>query len=191
MSPAAGPSTALWMIRKRSNHLIGPLARDQVVEMVEKGHLDSEDELCPENGYWFSLHEVAEVRKQLGIKDIFVRRSIAIEGEPTLSEETLTEEQISTGSTEATGIFLRPPSVSPSGLSQAQVQQLQSQPALTGVELSEKFQRPPSAIVGMSGSDKSAESGPLERSKIWLVLLLLGLVLAAGAAVKVLHLIRA
>jgi hypothetical protein len=76
-------------------------------------------------------------------------------------------------------------------LTQAQVQQLQAQPALSAAELTEKFQRPPRAIIGTSGSaDQQGASGPLERSKVWVLLVLIGLALAAWAALKVLRLIR-
>ncbi len=46
-----------WLIRTKSNHILGPVSRDKVLELVRNGSIRPEDELCSGNGYWFYLRE--------------------------------------------------------------------------------------------------------------------------------------
>lgn len=58
-----------WLVRKATvNRLEGPFTRERVCELIEQHQLGMQDEVCPANGYWFYLHEVDEVLKQLGVQ---------------------------------------------------------------------------------------------------------------------------
>lgn len=45
------------MIRTRTNHLLGPIHKDKLLELIENGSVTSDDEICSGNGYWFYLRE--------------------------------------------------------------------------------------------------------------------------------------
>jgi hypothetical protein len=46
-----------WLIRTKTNFILGPVSRDKLLELIETGSLTEEDELCSGNGYWFYLRE--------------------------------------------------------------------------------------------------------------------------------------
>lgn len=62
----------LWLIFKDNAHIFGPYPTSVVREMILSGNLVQNVELCPENGYWFSLHEAKEVRTHFGIDAVFL-----------------------------------------------------------------------------------------------------------------------
>lgn len=74
-----------WLVRKNARlaplrpgevrgpsqvRVLGPFGREQIRLMIENGSLDADDEVCPENSFWFALHESAEVKRFLGIEKI-------------------------------------------------------------------------------------------------------------------------
>jgi hypothetical protein len=85
-----------WLLRKRSDYqsssggnesitpvrVVGPLGLDEVKKLVQAGELEADDELCAENGYWFALHEISEVKKHLGLERIVFKNSL-VEDEVT------------------------------------------------------------------------------------------------------------
>jgi hypothetical protein len=46
-----------WLIRTKSNHILGPVSKDKVLELYSNGSIKGDDELCSGNGYWFYLRE--------------------------------------------------------------------------------------------------------------------------------------
>ncbi|WP_412471705.1 hypothetical protein [Halobacteriovorax sp. RT-1-4] len=46
-----------WLIRTKSNKILGPLSKQKVIEFVQDGTLTEEDEICSGNGYWFWIKE--------------------------------------------------------------------------------------------------------------------------------------
>lgn len=74
-----------WLVRRAGNPILigGPYLTDQVREMLTSGSLDSDDELCVENSYWFTVHEKEEVLRLLG-----VTRSSASEQKGLREDET-------------------------------------------------------------------------------------------------------
>lgn len=46
-----------WLIRTRQNQVLGPVSREKIIELVEKGTIDPNDEICSGNGYWFYVKE--------------------------------------------------------------------------------------------------------------------------------------
>jgi hypothetical protein len=46
-----------WLIRTKSNHILGPVSKEKVVELYENGSIKPDDEICSGNGYWFFIRE--------------------------------------------------------------------------------------------------------------------------------------
>ena len=55
-----------WLIRTHQNQILGPISKKRVIELIRKGNLISEDEICSGNGFWFQVKE-----KELLEKSIF------------------------------------------------------------------------------------------------------------------------
>ncbi len=54
-----------WLIRTKSNYILGPVAKEKVLELLEQGTINDDDEICKGNGYWFYLREKDLVSKYL------------------------------------------------------------------------------------------------------------------------------
>jgi hypothetical protein len=54
-----------WLIRTKSNHILGPVSKDKVVELYQNGSIKADDEICSGNGYWFFIRESDLVDKYL------------------------------------------------------------------------------------------------------------------------------
>ncbi|MBY0517413.1 MAG: hypothetical protein K2P81_10915 [Bacteriovoracaceae bacterium] len=50
-----------WLIRTKSNHILGPVSKEKVLELYHNGSIRPEDEICSGNGYWFFLREKDQV----------------------------------------------------------------------------------------------------------------------------------
>jgi hypothetical protein len=46
-----------WLIRTKSNHILGPVSKDKVLELHSNGSIKPDDEICSGNGYWFYIRE--------------------------------------------------------------------------------------------------------------------------------------
>lgn len=46
-----------WLIRTKSNHILGPVSKDKVIELYHNGSIKPDDEVCSGNGYWFFIRE--------------------------------------------------------------------------------------------------------------------------------------
>jgi len=46
-----------WLIRTHQNQILGPISKERVIELIRKGNLISEDEVCSGNGFWFQIKE--------------------------------------------------------------------------------------------------------------------------------------
>lgn len=46
-----------WLIRTKSNHILGPVSKEKVVELYQNGSIKPDDEVCSGNGYWFYVRE--------------------------------------------------------------------------------------------------------------------------------------
>lgn len=46
-----------WLIRTKNNQILGPATKQKVIELIQKGSLTGEDEICCGNGYWFWIKE--------------------------------------------------------------------------------------------------------------------------------------
>lgn len=54
-----------WLIRTSQNQILGPVAKQKLLEFIQKGALGLTDEVASGNGYWFSLKEKDLVEKYL------------------------------------------------------------------------------------------------------------------------------
>lgn len=54
-----------WLIRTRSNHILGPVSKEKVLELLRNGSIKADDEVCSGNGYWFFIRETELVNRFL------------------------------------------------------------------------------------------------------------------------------
>ncbi len=54
-----------WLIRTKNNHILGPVSKEKIAELIENGSLKDEDEICSSNGYWIFIRETELVQKYL------------------------------------------------------------------------------------------------------------------------------
>jgi hypothetical protein len=54
-----------WLIRTKNNHILGPVTKNKVKELIEKGSIKGEDEVCNGNGYWFYIREKELINKYI------------------------------------------------------------------------------------------------------------------------------
>jgi hypothetical protein len=90
-----------WLIRTRSNHILGPITKDKVLELYHNGSIKSEDEICSGNGFWFFIREEEMVRKYLlgneiqtfnpisEAKDVLTSNTVSSEPELSQDDNTL------------------------------------------------------------------------------------------------------
>ncbi len=54
-----------WLIRTKSNHILGPVSKEKVLELFKNNSIKADDELCTGNGYWFFVRESELVERYL------------------------------------------------------------------------------------------------------------------------------
>ena len=54
-----------WLIRTHQNQILGPISKERVIELIRKGNLIGEDEICSGNGFWFQVREKELVEKHI------------------------------------------------------------------------------------------------------------------------------
>ena len=54
-----------WLIRTKSNHILGPISKEKVLELYHNGSIKADDEVCSGNGFWFFIREDDLVNKYL------------------------------------------------------------------------------------------------------------------------------
>lgn len=54
-----------WLIRTKSNHILGPVSKEKVLELYQNGSIKPDDEICSGNGYWFFIRESELVDRYL------------------------------------------------------------------------------------------------------------------------------
>jgi hypothetical protein len=54
-----------WLIRTKSNHILGPVSKEKVLELYHNGSIRQEDEICSGNGYWFYVREKDQLERYL------------------------------------------------------------------------------------------------------------------------------
>ncbi len=46
-----------WLIRTKSNHILGPISKEKALELLQNGSIKPDDEVCSGNGFWFFIRE--------------------------------------------------------------------------------------------------------------------------------------
>jgi|GEM_PF-6654494 len=54
-----------WLIRTKSNHILGPISKEKLIELIKNNSILPDDEICSGNGYWFFLRESELVEKYI------------------------------------------------------------------------------------------------------------------------------
>ncbi|EQC45435.1 hypothetical protein [Bacteriovorax sp. Seq25_V] len=48
---------SIWLIRTKQNKILGPVSKNKIQELLAKGALTPDDEICSGNGFWFWVKE--------------------------------------------------------------------------------------------------------------------------------------
>ncbi len=59
-----------WLIRTKSNHILGPVSKAKIIELYKSNSVKPDDELCSGNGYWFFVKEKSLIEKYLLAENI-------------------------------------------------------------------------------------------------------------------------
>ena len=54
-----------WLIRTFQQQILGPVSKQKLIELIQKGSVTSTDEITSGNGYWFTLKEKDLVEKYI------------------------------------------------------------------------------------------------------------------------------
>lgn len=54
-----------WLIRTKSNHILGPISKVKTCELYKNGSIKPDDEICSGNGYWFFVKESDLIQRYL------------------------------------------------------------------------------------------------------------------------------
>jgi hypothetical protein len=75
-----------WLIRTKNNHILGPVSKDKVKDLIAKGSIKGDDEICSGNGYWLYIRETELVSKYV-LGDIVQSFNPVQEAQTVLSEK--------------------------------------------------------------------------------------------------------
>ncbi|HXH30407.1 MAG TPA: hypothetical protein VNJ01_06320 [Bacteriovoracaceae bacterium] len=59
-----------WLLRTKSNHILGPISKDKAIELYKNGSIKPDDEICSGNGFWFFIREDDMVSRFLTGKEV-------------------------------------------------------------------------------------------------------------------------
>jgi len=51
-----------WLIRTFDHIIVGPISKEHLKNLIQKGELAPEDEICPGNGFWVYLNDADEIK---------------------------------------------------------------------------------------------------------------------------------
>ena len=52
-----------WLIRTKNNHILGPVSKEKIQQLVSSGSIKGDDEVCSGNGYWLYIREQELISK--------------------------------------------------------------------------------------------------------------------------------
>lgn len=52
----------LWLIRNQNGSILGPMTFANLMTELTSGTIPIDSELCPENSYWFTFHDLDDMR---------------------------------------------------------------------------------------------------------------------------------
>lgn len=59
-----------WLIRTKNNHILGPVSKEKIKELLDNGSIKGDDEICCANGYWIYIREDDLVEKYIYSENI-------------------------------------------------------------------------------------------------------------------------
>lgn len=176
------------MVRKAGSDIavLGPYYTDQVRMMVEQGMLDADDEICPENSYWFAVREVAEVKKQLGLENVPLRR----EQDDELTQPDLEATTDPAFDVQNTGMIKINRQAPQAAVRSTTTPKTITTPPMSAAELATRFERVnTSQFLGYGGGSRPQVMG-IEKGRFWSLLFFICVTLAALGVVWVLKSLR-
>lgn len=54
-----------WLIRTKNNHILGPVSKQKIKELIDTGSIKGDDEVCSGNGYWIYIREAELLDKYI------------------------------------------------------------------------------------------------------------------------------
>lgn len=90
-----------WLIRTKSNHILGPITKEKLIELFNNESLKPDDEICSGNGFWFFIREEEMVNRYLlgdekqtfnpisEAKNVLTTDTVQVEQELSQDENTL------------------------------------------------------------------------------------------------------
>lgn len=54
-----------WLIRTKNNHILGPVSKEKIRELIANGTIKGDDEVCSGNGYWIYVREQDLISKYI------------------------------------------------------------------------------------------------------------------------------
>ncbi len=55
--------TKEWLIRTKNNHILGPVSKEKIKQLVSSGSIKGDDEVCSGNGFWLYIREQELISK--------------------------------------------------------------------------------------------------------------------------------
>lgn len=52
-----------WLIRTKNNHILGPVSKEKIKQLVSSGSIKGDDEVCSGNGFWLYIREQELISK--------------------------------------------------------------------------------------------------------------------------------
>lgn len=85
-----------WLIRTKSNHILGPISKEKVLELYHNNSIKPDDEICSGNGFWFFIREEDMVKRFIlgeevqGFNPISEAKDVLTQGASGKVEEPVT-----------------------------------------------------------------------------------------------------
>jgi len=54
-----------WLIRTKNNHILGPVSKNKIRELISNNSIKGDDEVCSGNGYWIYVREQELIAKYI------------------------------------------------------------------------------------------------------------------------------
>jgi hypothetical protein len=54
-----------WLIRTKNNHILGPVSKEKIRDLISNGSIKGDDEICSGDGYWIYVRETELVSKYI------------------------------------------------------------------------------------------------------------------------------
>jgi hypothetical protein len=83
-----------WLIRTKSNHILGPVSKEKVVELYQNGSIKPDDEICSGNGYWFFIRESDLIERFLLGREVQSFNPISEAKDVLTSSESIPEKEV-------------------------------------------------------------------------------------------------